>query len=217
MKKLLSCLLMLCLILSCTALPAGAFQDVHPGAWYYEPVEYMKSTGIVKGYTDGTFKYHSPVTRADFVVTLSRCAANFEAPDKNPVFEDVAADSYYADAVHWAYAHEIVNGYGKGVFKPTKNVTREEAVQIVYAFVKASGYDMETTPSEKQFADWGAVSPWAREAMTWAIDSGIMNGNNESRLNPQYNMTRAQFCVMLYNARDLLIGLELPLVSKEGQ
>lgn|GEM_PF-5456172 len=81
---------------------------------------------------------------------------------------------------------------------------------MIYAYVKASGQDMETTPSEKQFADRTAVSPWAKEAMDWAIDSGLINGNEQNFLNPQRNLTRAELCMLIYNARDILVGIELP-------
>jgi len=80
---------------------------------------------------------------------------------------------------------------------------------MIYGVVKASGQDMETTPSEKQFADRTAVSLWAKEAMDWAIDKGIINGNNENRLNLRNSITRAELCMLIYNARDVLPDIEL--------
>lgn len=209
MKKVWSCLLAFCLIFSCFAINTSAFQDVRPTAWYYEAVEYMKDAGIVEGYDDGTFKHNGWMTRGDFAVILSRCAADFKAPDTELPFVDVQKGAYYADAICWAYTHGLVNGVSETLFNPNRNITREQAVKIVWVYVKASGRNMETTPSEKQFTDRDTVSTWAKEAMDWAIDSGFINGDNEGRLLPKSNMTRGQLCVMLYNAREIIIGAEL--------
>jgi len=46
--------------------------------------------------------------------------------------------------------------------------------------------------------------------MDWAIDSGLINGNEQNCLNPQCNLTRAELCMLIYNARDILVGIELP-------
>lgn len=211
MKKITSAILVLCFMVSCISPKAEAtiFDDVSPRDWYYDAVMYLRTKDIVSGVDMNSFKPGRSTTRADFVLVLSRCVTNYKKPSIGAVFFDVPCDSYYYDAVQWGVYYSIVHGVDDHHFKPTKTVTREQAIKMIYACVKASGRDMETTPSEKQFADRGAVSPWAKEAMDWAIDMELINGDDQNRLNPQLNLTRAQLCMLVYNARDYLVDIEL--------
>lgn len=46
------------------------------------------------------------------------------------------------------------------------------------------------------FTDSASVSPYAVEAMRWAVGAGIVNGM-DGKLNPQGEATRAQMATML--------------------
>ena len=71
---------------------------------------------------------------------------------------------------------------------------------MLYRFAKAQG--MDTTQggmAAREFADFEAVSSYALEAMDWAVNTGVLKGDN-NRLLPQDNCTRAQIVTMLYRA-----------------
>ena len=84
--------------------------------------------GIVKGYEDGTFRPNQPVSRAEFVVLLSRIH-ELEAGEKS--FPDVPKTHWAYDAIAAAGAAGWINGYEDGTFRPNESVTRIEAVKMI--------------------------------------------------------------------------------------
>ncbi|WP_083207854.1 S-layer homology domain-containing protein [Fictibacillus arsenicus] len=49
-----------------------SFSDVKPGYWAYNSIQTILANGITGGYTDGTFRPNSPITRAEFSSMLDR-------------------------------------------------------------------------------------------------------------------------------------------------
>ena len=100
-----------------------------------------------------------------------------------------------ADAVTWANANGIVGGYGNGSFGPNDPITREQLAVMLwrYAGSPTSSHSLE------QFTDEDRISGYAREAMRWANENGIVNGFGNGLLGPKGNATRAQVAQMLMN------------------
>ena len=176
------------------------FSDVKPGSWYYDAVMEAAGLGIVNGYSDGTFKPGNPVNRADFVLMLTRAMGVTEAElntyTNNP-FMDVAIDSYYAKAVAWASDKGYVTGYDNADFKPTKNITRQEAATI---YCRVMGLAEVTNPSESvKYKDHGAIAPWAVGYVYAVQNAGIMSGHSDGTFTPQNNLTRAQTAQAMVN------------------
>ena len=115
-------------------------------------------------------------------------------------FVDVPAGAYYYDAVLWAAEGGIVTGTDAVHFSPDASCTRAQVVTMLYRFAKAQG--MDTTQGGmaiREFDDFDAVPAYALEAMDWAVNAGVLKGDN-NRLLPQDNCTRAQIVTMLYRA-----------------
>ena len=115
-------------------------------------------------------------------------------------FTDVDGGAYYAEAVRWAASEKVVEGTTTETFAPDAAVTRAQVVTMLYRFAKAQG--MDTTQGGmaiREFDDFGAVPAYALEAMDWAVNTGVLKGDN-NRLLPQDNCTRAQIVTMLYRA-----------------
>lgn len=116
-------------------------------------------------------------------------------------FVDVPAGAYYyAEAVRWAASEKVVEGTTAETFAPDAAVTRAQVVTMLYRFAKAQG--MDTTQGGmaiREFDDFDAVPAYALEAMDWAVNAGVLKGDN-NRLLPQDNCTRAQIVTMLYRA-----------------
>lgn len=102
--------------------------DIPQNTWYGRALMNLDLLGIVKGYEDGTFRPNQPVSRAEFVVLLSR-VHELEAWEKS--FPDVPKTHWAYDAIAAAGAAGWINGYEDGTFRPNESVKRIEAVKMI--------------------------------------------------------------------------------------
>lgn len=205
MKKKVLSLLLSC-VLTLGLLPSGAlaaeanvgtlpFSDIPAGAWYYDAVALAAKDGWITGVAATRFAPDEAMTRGMLVTVLHRLAGTPKAVKQTP-FSDVAAGTWYYNAVEWAGANGIVTGYD-GAFAPNSPVTREQAAAILQRFAKFQGRDTSGTDKLADFSDASAVSAWARDAMGWAVSSALINGTDSGQLAPQAGATRAQMAVIL--------------------
>lgn len=126
------------------------FRDVNSTAWYEDSVAAVYQAGWMKGRAGETFAPNEPVTREEMAVIINRILEGGQA--QAPASPDAAAvndvdstadnDPAYSDAdsvAAWAtdsVAHvskaEIMQGYPDGTFAPKREVSRQEAAQILY-------------------------------------------------------------------------------------
>lgn len=175
------------------------FVDVPAGAYYYDAVLWAAEGGIVTGTDAVHFSPDASCTRAQLVTFLWR-AAGSPAVNYAMNFTDVDSGAYYAEAVRWSASEKIVEGTTAETFAPDAAVTRAQMVTMLYRFAKAQG--MDTTQGGmaiREFDDFDAVPAYALEAMDWAVNAGVLKGDN-NRLLPQDNCTRARIVTMLYRA-----------------
>ena len=115
-------------------------------------------------------------------------------------FADVASNDWFADAVTWASANGIVNGYSAAQFAPGDPVTREQLALILYGYAQIRGYNTtQGGMSIREFSDYGAISDWALEAMDWAVNAGLLSGKGNGVLDPAGTATRAEVAQILMN------------------
>ena len=112
-------------------------------------------------------------------------------------FTDVAAGQWYTDAVNWAAANNIVNGYGDSQFGPTDTITREQMAAILYRYAQYKGYDVTASANLSAYTDAASVSSYAVSAMQWAVGEGLINGVTNTTLVPGGSATRAQVAAIL--------------------
>ena len=175
--------------------PSSKFEDVKPlgSAWYHEDVDYVVEKGYMTGVSATTFAPNKTLTRAMVVTILYRMAGS-PAVSGSSGFTDVPSGKWYADAVTWAKNKGIATGYSAKIFGPEDPVTREQMVTFLYRFAgKPSG-----TGSVSSFTDAGKISPWAVDAMKWAVGAGIIKGIGDGTVNPGGTATRAQFAAIVH-------------------
>lgn len=107
------------------------FTDVSKDSVYYNAILWAVEKGITKGTTETTFDPNAVCTRGQAVTFLFR-ASGAEKVATGTDFTDVAATSYCADAVAWAVANKVANGFGDGTFRPEATCTRGQAVTFIY-------------------------------------------------------------------------------------
>ena len=110
---------------------SGSFSDVPASAYYAKAVAWAVENGITTGTGDGMFSPDAVCTRAQAVTFLWRYEKAPVASRSNP-FTDVAADSYYADAVLWAVKEDIPKGTTDTTFSPGADCTRAQIVTFLW-------------------------------------------------------------------------------------
>ena len=171
------------------------FTDVTEGDWFYDAVRYAYETGLMDGVGDSLFAPNSETTRAQLVTILYRLAGEPE-PGGDSGFSDVAAGTWYADAVAWAAENGIVNGTTDTTFAPGEDITRQQLVTILYRYAESKGYDVSASADLSGYPDAGQVQDYAQPAMAWAVAEGIVEGV-DGNLNPTGDATRAQIATIL--------------------
>ena len=178
------------------------FDDVMPGQWYYSAIEYVVENGYFNGISEELFAPDSPMTRAMFVTVLGRFAGVEHAEGKAAisVFVDVEPGSYYCEYVGWAVENGIVQGYSANIFGYADYVTREQVAVFLYRYAKMVGLDVtiDRIATTQTFNSGSNASPWALNAVVWAMNKGIMRGVGND-LNPQAEVTRAQVAQIMMN------------------
>ncbi len=112
----------------------GSFSDVPGGLWFSGFVERVAQLGISTGYTDGTFRPNSPMSRGEMAVFLLRA---LDLTPSTPSFSDVPANAFFASAVGAIQAGGITSGCGNGRFCPFDQVLRDQMASFV-----SRGFDL---------------------------------------------------------------------------
>ena len=153
-----------------SALP---FVDVSVNAWYYETVKAAYDAGLMNGVTDTEFAPNAPLTRAMIWTILARASG----------VDTEGGATWYAKAQEWVVANGVSDGED-----PMGNVTREQLVTMLW---RLNGSEV-MTGYIGNYIDTGDISEWANQAMLWAVQNGIIEGDENMALAPKADTTRAQ-------------------------
>lgn len=178
--------------------PPLAFTDLLPGSWYVPAVDFVLARGLMQGMGEDSFAPDAPMTRAMLVTVLWRYAGQPEEGTNR--FTDVPETVWYSRAVAWAAEYGIVTGIGGGRFDPEGEITREQLAVILYRYCKSLGIDTDAAADLGCFPDGETASPYAAEALSWAVEVGLVTGSasgGKVYLEPQVNATRAQVATIL--------------------
>lgn len=183
----------------------SSFTDVSPDSWYAEAVSYMTEQGLMSGTTQSTFSPDSTTSRSMIATILYRLAGSPTGAEAS--FSDVADGQWYTDGVRWAAQSGVTAGYGDGTFGPNDSITREQLAVFLYQFAQLQGMDTtQTSGSLTGYTDADAVSDWAAEAMSWAVEHSLLSGKDGGRLDPQGAATRAEAAQILMNFCQQMAG-----------
>lgn len=176
-----------------------SFKDVKESDWFYEAVSYAVENGLMSGMSEDIFAPNTPLTREMLAVVLYNVEGQPEGTEAN-TFTDVKGDMWYTDAILWANENGIVAGYDNGAYGVGDLITREQFATILYRYAQFKGYDTtQGGMAVREFSDYENISDYARPAMAWAVNAGIMGGMDDGTLMPQGKATRAEAATMLMN------------------
>ncbi len=172
------------------------FKDVKADGWYLEYIEYMLENKLMTGTASDKFDPDAATDRATVVTVLYRLEGEPEVIDAEG-FDDVPEDSWYAKAVAWAHANEIVLGYGERKFGPTDTVTREQLAAILYRYAQYKKYSTTKSASLTKFKDAKDIEDWTQKAMQWAVGESFLSGRTADTLAPKGDVSRAETAAVI--------------------
>ena len=164
------------------------YADVQANDWFYGAVQYVTENGLMNGTGKG-FEPNLATSRAMIWTILARMSG---------VNTTVTSGEWYAVAQQWV----VANGVSDGTM-PNNTITREQLAAMLYRYATGKGVVKAPAAADLSiFADASSVSPYANEAMQWAVSAGLINGM-DGKLNPQGSATRAQVATMLMRYAEL--------------
>ena len=177
------------------------FVDVSEDSWYWDAVNYVYRNSFMNGTSSTTFDPDGAMTRGMVVTVLYRMDGAQPVTDEERACFDDIADSYYTDAVAWAYSNGIVNGVSETSFAPNNIITRQEAITIFYRYcVDYNLMRVDSVAGLEGFLDHGQVADFAVDAFSWAVAVGLVNGSATDdgvALDPVSDLNRAQAAALL--------------------
>lgn len=174
------------------------FTDVLESQWYYDDVRFVVENGLFQGVSETKFEPANTMERGMMTTVLHRLAKE-PAISYSPLFTDVPDNKWYTKGTIWCAQMGIVNGVDGigGRFAPGQVVTRQQIAVMLYNYAVKMGGTAGERGDLNAFSDAGTVASWARDAMSWAVGAGILNGSG-GKLLPEGGAERAQVAAMLH-------------------
>lgn len=172
--------------------------DVQPGHWAYDAVEYCYEKGVCSGVSATQFGPDNSMIRGDFMLMLYN-AAGKPAVSAPCTFTDVSETDYYYTALSWAQSRGLASGTGDGKFSPRDKITREQAFSLLHRYLSIIGKNCPDGDLSvlDQFTDKAKVADYAKTAAATLVAQGLASGSG-GELDPRGTLTRAQMASLLY-------------------
>lgn len=145
--------------------------------WAKDAVEFASSRELFNGVGNDAFGPDRSMTRGMVSTVLARLAGA----------DTTGGETWYAKGTVWA----VENGISDGT-NPEQPVTREQLAAMLYRYAGSPAVS-----GELGFDDADSISAWARDAVRWCVDNGILNGVGGNRMTPQDLARRGQVAAML--------------------
>lgn len=155
---------------------AKSFNDM-ADHWAKDAVEFASSRELFNGVGNDAFGPDRSMTRGMVSTVLARLAGA----------DTAGGETWYAKGTVWA----VENGISDGT-APEQPVTREQLAAMLYRYAGSPAVS-----GELSFDDADSISAWARDAVRWCVDNGILNGVGGNRMTPQDLARRGQVAAML--------------------
>jgi|GEM_PF-2272118 len=194
MKKALSAILSLILVVSCVAASfAAAFPDTNQH-WADSAVSYMVGKKILNGYEDGTFRPDRTVSRVEYVKMLDETFGLTETAAIS--YRDVADADWFYLYVQKAAAQGYLLNYGSQL-NPNGALSRQEAAALLVRYL---ALDPAKKAASSTYADYSSISVNYRDYVLQATAAGLFKGYEDNTFRPNNTLTRAEALTILYRA-----------------
>lgn len=172
------------------------FIDVLDSYWAKNDIEKMASRLIVEGKDDGTFDPEENITKEELAEILVKSMGL--KPEKINKFVDVDNYSISAGYIGTAYTYGIIDGTNETTFSPRDYITRQDVMTVIYKMSKIVRFTGEKkVKGIIEYEDFSDVSDYAKEAVKWNVENGIVKGKSKLILAPFDKITREEITVIV--------------------
>ncbi len=173
------------------------FQDIE-NHWAKEDILSVYESGLMSGVSATVFAPDMDTTRGMVAAVLYRMSGE-EYPDEETVFPDVKPGAFYNRAAAWGHDRNVVTGYDDGLFRPDREITREELALLLYKYAVYKGMNVSDIEGMaiREFTDFEEISDWAETAVRYCLNAGLMRGRDDGSLGPRDKATRAELASIL--------------------
>ncbi|MDQ0194716.1 S-layer homology domain-containing protein [Paenibacillus wynnii] len=179
------------------------FNDLDNSNLYKESILALANRGVINGYSDGSFKASSVVTRAEFAAMLNRTLGILPKLQASKSFRDVSKEIWYAQQVNAAVDAGLINGFTDGTFRPNQEITHQEMIVMLVNALKYGGTDAAVNKtSSVEFPD--KLPNWAKSYYTAALDNEILPSNSPFHFQTGQKTQRQESAWLLYQLMKVL-------------
>ncbi|MGD6942419.1 S-layer homology domain-containing protein [Cytobacillus gottheilii] len=163
------------------------FKDIE-GSYAQAAILELQENGILQGNGAGKFNPKGNISREQFAIVLANALKlNLEEAPATPSFSDIPASHYAYKHIEAVKKAGIALGYKDGTFNGTEKLNRE---QMAVLYVRALGKDVDGYDAKLPFSDKGMISAFARDAVGYAAEIGLINGYSNGTFGPNNFATR---------------------------
>lgn len=138
------------------------FTDVEESAASYKAISWAVGEGIIKGFSDNTFRPKDTVTRQQVAIMLYRMAGEPEIMGGES-FSDITSATSGFNAIRWGSKVDVIRGYSDNTFKPEDNCLRMHIAIMLYRYSK----NVENKSMDVQLPE---------HAPEYTLDAKLMDG-----------------------------------------
>lgn len=218
LKKLISLFITVMLVVGMfSTVSAASFPDLESRhSWAKDAIDNMVSRGILKGYTDGTFKPDRAVTHMETLIIAARIMGVDEV--ENEEYREVALNryesvlasydiSYKAEVAYLLYTGVLTTDeLSNYISNSAKNqaLKRYEAAVLLTKLVGGEKDALAESVIVLDFSDANSIPSSAKAYVKYVNDCGLMNGMEENKFVPSGELTRAMISTVMYRAEEYM-------------
>ena len=171
--------------------------------WARRQITWLYSRGYVTGMGDNTFNPNGAMTREQMAQILVN-AFGLERTNNDAPFSDAQPGAWYFNAVSAMYDHEISHGDGLGNYGVGLNITRQDAVVLLYRMLINMDALTEVEATAAEFSDYANIADYAIDAVNLFQTLNIVTGTPTGYFNPTAQITRAEMSMIIYRVLEFL-------------
>lgn len=177
------------------------FEDLEGYEWAYEQIISLATNNIVSGVGDNKFEPGKNIKREEFIKMIVS-ALNLTLDNYSDLFDDVEEDNWFAKYVVTAKNYNICQGVSERIFGSGRELSRQDMAVLLFNVLK----DKEVVSKKERtvFEDDNEISDYAKQAVYFMQEKGIMNGKENNHFDPKAPAKRAEVAVVIYSLINLL-------------